>query len=71
MEPQHGVRLVNATDKASLDRKMIDWLFSRVFLPFLILMLMWPIYKWFFDLPHSFERAFAHGDLLIFSALSS
>jgi hypothetical protein len=53
----------------SLDRRMLDWMFSRVLLPFAILILMWPIYKYFLDLPHPFERAFAHGDLLIFSAL--
>ena len=68
MEQQHVIHLANA-NKDSLDRRMLDWLFSRVFLPFLILMLMWPIYKWFFDLQYPFERAFAHGDLLIFSAL--
>lgn len=69
MTQQQQVTAAKINENSSLDRRMLDWLFSRIFMPFLILMLMWPIYKWFFDLPHSFERAFAHGDLLIFSAL--
>lgn len=69
MTPQQSTSKRITDRDGSLDRRMLDWMFSRVFLPFAILILMWPIYKYFLDLPYPFERAFSHGDLLIFSAL--
>lgn len=53
----------------ALDRRMIDWLVWKVTLPLIIFVVIWLAYKWVCKMDHPFERAFAHGDLLIFSAL--
>jgi Sec-independent protein translocase protein TatA len=52
-----------------LDQRMIDWLVWKVLLPLTIIVFIWPAYKYVAEFDHPFERAFAHGDLLIFSAL--
>jgi hypothetical protein len=49
--------------------KLMDWIFWKILLPLLLIMAMWPIYKWIFDLEEPFRRTFAHGDLLVYSAL--
>jgi hypothetical protein len=41
----------------------------KVAVPFLLLMIIYPIYILVVNVQHPFERAFAHGELLIFSAL--
>lgn len=47
----------------------VGFFFLKVILPFVILMVMWPIYRYIIGLDHAFGKAFAHGDLLIFAAL--
>jgi hypothetical protein len=41
----------------------------KVFVPFLLIILIYPIFLIIVKVHHPFERAFAHGELLIFSAL--
>lgn len=41
----------------------------KVFVPFLLIILIYPIFMIVVKVHHPFERAFAHGELLIFSAL--
>jgi hypothetical protein len=41
----------------------------KVFVPFLLIILIYPIFLIVVKVHHPFERAFAHGELLIFSAL--
>jgi len=41
----------------------------KVFVPFLLIILIYPIFMIVVKVNHPFERAFAHGELLIFSAL--
>lgn len=41
----------------------------KVFVPFLLIILIYPVFLVFMKDHHPFERAFAHGELLIFSAL--
>jgi len=41
----------------------------KVFVPFLLIIVMYPIFLVIVKIPHPFERAFAHGELLIFSSL--
>jgi hypothetical protein len=41
----------------------------KVFVPFLLIILIYPIFLIVVRVHHPFERAFAHGELLIFSAL--
>jgi|SRR5688500_2527894 amino acid permease len=41
----------------------------KIFVPFLLIILIYPIFLVVVRVHHPFERAFAHGELLIFSAL--
>jgi len=41
----------------------------KVFVPFLLIILIYPVFLIIVKDHHPFERAFAHGELLIFSAL--
>jgi hypothetical protein len=41
----------------------------KVVVPFLLLMILFPVYILIVKVHYPFERAFAHGELLIFSAL--
>jgi hypothetical protein len=52
-----------------IKRQILNWIGWKVLLPLLLLFLIWPMYGWVLHLPHPFVRAFAHGDLLIFSSL--
>ena len=53
----------------SFNRLFINWIGWKVLLPLLLISFLWPLIKYILEIPHSFGRAFAHGDLLIFSAL--
>jgi uncharacterized membrane protein len=50
-------------------RQFLNWIGWKVLLPLILLVLIWPLYGSMLHLPHSFIRAFAPGDLLIFSSL--
>jgi len=50
-------------------RQFLNWMGWKVLLPLILLVLIWPFYGSMLHLPHSFARAFAPGDLLIFSSL--
>ncbi|MEN3330001.1 MAG: hypothetical protein V7638_4808 [Acidobacteriota bacterium] len=41
----------------------------KIFVPFLLIILIYPIFTIIVKVHHPFQRAFAHGELLIFSAL--
>lgn len=41
----------------------------KVFFPLFLILIIYPLYAVFLKIDHPFQRAFAHGDLLIFSAL--
>jgi hypothetical protein len=41
----------------------------KVFFPLFLIVLIYPLYALFLKIDHPFQRAFSHGDLLIFSAL--
>jgi hypothetical protein len=41
----------------------------KVFFPLFLILIIYPVYAFFLKVDHPFQRAFAHGDLLIFSAL--
>src|SRR5437764_248684 len=49
--------------------RMREWFLWKVVLPFLFLLLMWPVYRLAMHRADAYEKAFAHGELLIFSAL--
>lgn len=51
------------------DFRALDWCVWKAFIPLLLMGLFWPIYGIILNLEHPFERAFAHGDLLLFAAL--
>lgn len=58
---------------SSHQQHLTDWCIWKVVLPFLLLVLLWPIYKFVgvAGAGHNdaFIQAFEHGDLLIFAAL--
>jgi hypothetical protein len=49
--------------------KLYNWTALKVILPLLVLFLIYPLCGFTLDLDHPFQRAFQHGDLLVFSAL--
>jgi hypothetical protein len=53
----------------SFNRLFVNWIGWKVLLPLLLISFLWPLIHYILEIPHSFGRAFAHGDLLIFSAL--
>src|ERR1700752_112659 len=53
----------------SWEISMIRWVVCKVIIPLVVMAIIWPIYSYALQLEHSFEKAFAHADLLVFSAL--
>jgi hypothetical protein len=49
--------------------KVLKWVIYKVVAPLLVILIIWPVYGFSLGIKHSFEEAFSHGDLLIFSAL--
>lgn len=49
--------------------RLIKWIIYKVAIPLTVMFIIWPIYSFSLNLEHSFEKAFSHADLLIFSAL--
>jgi hypothetical protein len=49
-------------------KRLRAWLAWKVFLPFVFIALMWPVYLCFHR-SDAFERAFAHGEFLIYGAI--
>jgi hypothetical protein len=52
------------------DRRLRDWMMWKVWLPFVFIAAMWPIYRFALHRHDAFQQAFAHGEFLIFSALA-
>lgn len=48
---------------------MIKWSVYKVFIPLAVMLIVWPIYYYALEVDHPFAKAFAHAELLIFSAL--
>ncbi|HWT00832.1 MAG TPA: hypothetical protein VN256_11350 [Pyrinomonadaceae bacterium] len=67
MEKQAGGPVLSGDEE--LHRLILNWIGWKVLLPLLLLILVWPMYGLVLRLEHPFVRAFAHGDLLIFSSL--
>lgn len=53
----------------SFNRLFLNWMAWKVFLPLALISCVYLAIRFFFDIPHPFGKAFAHGDLLVFSAL--
>jgi hypothetical protein len=51
-----------------LSERWLDWMIWRT-LPFLFLILLWPIFNYVLQLDHAFERAFSGGEFLLISAM--
>lgn len=49
--------------------RLRNWCIWKVVLPLGMLALFYPMYRFVLELEHPFERAFAHGDLILFSVL--
>lgn len=53
----------------SWEIRMVKWAVYKVIIPLVVMLIIWPIYYYALQIDHSFEKAFAHAELLIFSAL--
>jgi hypothetical protein len=53
----------------SFNRLFINWLGWKVILPLCLISSLYLLIRFIMEIPHPFGKAFAHGDLLIFSAL--
>jgi hypothetical protein len=49
--------------------RVLKWTIYKVVTPLLVIFIIWPIYWGSLGIEHPFEKAFTHGDLLIFAAL--
>lgn len=49
--------------------RIVDWVSWKVILPFALLVCFWPIYKYVMLSELPFEKAFAHGDLLLLAGV--
>src|SRR5947209_2914352 len=63
-----GIKVLSKGDDV-IQREFLNWMGWKVLLPLILIILIWPLYGKLLHLPHPFVRAFAHGDLLIFSSL--
>lgn len=50
-------------------RTFINWMGWKVVLPLLLILSIYVLIRFILEIPEPFSRAFAHGDLLVFSAL--
>lgn len=55
--------------EVSFNRLFLNWIGWKVIFPLLVIIALWPLIYYLLDSHHSFGEAFAHGDLLVFSAL--
>jgi hypothetical protein len=50
-------------------RMFVNWMGWKVVLPLLLILSIYGLIRFILEIPEPFGRAFAHGDLLVFSAL--
>ena len=56
-------------ENALSSERLRNWCIWKVVLPLGMLALFYPLYRYVLELEHPFQRAFAHGDLILFSVL--
>lgn len=61
--------LQTAISEIFVDQHLQTICLWKVFFPLFLILIIYPLYAVFLKIDHPFQRAFAHGDLLIFSAL--
>jgi hypothetical protein len=66
---QTTVTSVQDDFEQKLNRSFVNWFGWKVLLPLLLIMSIYALIRFILEMPDSFGRAFAHGDLLVFSAL--
>lgn len=59
----------SAVSEIFLDHHLQTICLWKVLFPLFLILIIYPLYAFFLKIDHPFQRAFAHGDLLIFSAL--
>lgn len=52
----------------SWEVRLVKWIIYKVIIPLIVMFVIWPISEYSLGLHHAYEKAFAHGDLLIFAA---
>jgi hypothetical protein len=61
---------VGSQDKVeAVEERFTAWCVWKIVVPGAMLLLVWPVYAFVLSVKHPFQRAFAHGDLLIFAAM--
>jgi len=58
-----------ADENNSINRVFANWIAWKVALPLLLILSIYALIRFILEIPDPFGKAFAHGDLLIFSAL--
>lgn len=53
----------------AITRTFVNWIGWKVVLPLLLILSIYGLIRFILEIPEPFGRAFAHGDLLVFSAL--
>lgn len=62
-------RVAYERESDALVARALSWWIWKAVVPAVLLTALWPIYTYILALPHAFQRAFAHGDFLLLSAL--
>ena len=57
------------TGESTPQIRLLKWILFKVVAPLVVIFIIWPIFGFSLDIHNSFEKAFAHGDLFVFSAL--
>jgi hypothetical protein len=63
------IKRMVAREQALSKERLTNWCIWKVLLPLLMLGLLYPMYRFVLEIDHPFARAFAHGDLILFSIL--
>ena len=53
----------------AIDTRAINWCVWKLAMPAVLIGALLPFYSWIMTLEHPFQRAFAHGDFILFAAI--
>jgi len=61
-------RLIDSRTQA-VEIRMFNWCLWKALVPAILLAGLFPLYRYVLTLEHPFQRAFAHGDLILFASI--
>lgn len=62
-------RALAAARLDAIETRAINWCVWKLAMPAVLIVALLPFYWWIMTLEHPFQRAFAHGDLILFAAI--